>query len=87
MSNKIGLSVNGEKTLMGALERDLPVFVTFRTKRGYERTMECSRSVHCVPQDGKDDPKLNNDKIIAVYDYQNSAWRSFRKDSVLYFEV
>lgn len=69
-----------------ALESQENVYVTFTTKRGVERTMHCSRASN-VPIQGKDDPKLNHPSIIAVYDYQNSAWRSFRKDSVISFVV
>jgi hypothetical protein len=86
MNNKVGLTQDGEVALLDLLETFKNVYVTFRTKRGNERTMHCSRALEHVPQEGKNDFRLNGPDIIAVYDYQNSAWRSFRKDSVLYFE-
>jgi hypothetical protein len=75
------------ESLQNALESFKDVYVTFSTKRGTNRTMHCSRKSGDVPQEGKDDFKLNGPAIVAVYDYQNSAWRSFRKDSVISFEV
>jgi hypothetical protein len=84
--NKIGLTKEGEEALLDLLETFKNVYVTFRTKKGNEREMHCSRASEHVPQEGKLDSRLNGPEIIAVYDHQNSAWRSFRKDSVLYFE-
>lgn len=75
------------ESLQNALESFKDVYVTFTTKRGTERTMHCSRKPDAVPQEGRDDFRLNGPAIMAVYDYQNSAWRSFRKDSVISFEV
>ena len=69
--------------LQNALESFENVFVTFHTKRGTKRVMHCSRKDMAPPNT----IALNHDSIIAVYDYQNSAWRSFRKDSVISFEV
>lgn len=75
--------------MLAWLARDLEAYdhvhVTFRTKAGHIRTMDCSRKAS-MPS-GRDDAKLNNEQIIAVYDHQNSAWRSFRKDSVQSYEV
>ena len=48
--------------------------------------MHCTK-VPYVNQEGRDNPALNHSSIIAVYDHQNSAWRSFRKDQVISFEV
>lgn len=67
-----------------------PVLVKFNTKTGKVRVMRCTRNLDLVPErlhDGINDFRLNGDSIIAVYDLQNSAWRSFRKDSVISYEV
>ena len=74
------------ETLQTALERSEHVHVLFTTKKGTKRLMDCSRA-STVPSEGRNEPKLNHPSIIAVYDHQNSAWRSFRKDSVINFEV
>ena len=78
------------KTLLNALESYSTVFVKFHTKLGKERTMRCSRLFSSIPEqyhEGVDDFRINGDSIIGVFDFQNSAWRSFRKDSVISFEV
>lgn len=74
------------ESLLNALEQYETVYVTYTTKSEKERVMCCSRK-STMPSDGRDAPKLNHSTIIAVYDHQNSAWRSFRKDSVSAFEV
>lgn len=74
------------ESLLNALEAFEHVYVTYTTKAGNNRVMHCSRK-STMPSDGRYAPKLNHSSIIAVYDHQNSAWRSFRKDSVKCFEV
>ena len=66
------------------------VSVRFRTKVGTERVMECTQMLLYVPtelQDGRFDFRLNGPDIICVFDYQNSGYRAFRKDSVLSYEI
>lgn len=66
------------------------VAVTFTTKKGLVRTMHCTTNEKNIPSedlDGRNDPKLIGEAIIAVYDYDNSAWRAFRKDAVTSHEV
>lgn len=78
------------ESLLYALETNFEVDVTFTTKLGKTRVMRCSRYLPAIPEDqheGEHDFRLNHESIIAVYDFQNSAWRSFRKDSVISFEV
>lgn len=77
-------------SLENALETYPHVSVLFHTKTGKERLMHCSRLLSVVPEqdhDGRYDFKINHPSIIGVYDLQNSAWRSFRKDSVISFEA
>lgn len=74
--------------LLPTLEAYQHVFVRFQTKTGIPRTMTCTRNLEHVPtwnRNGRFDPLLNNEKIVCIYDYQNSAWRAFRKDSVISF--
>ena len=64
------------------------VFVKFRTKLGDTRTMTCTRNLKHVPEynwNGRFEPQLNHREIVCIYDYQNSGWRAFRKDSVISF--
>jgi hypothetical protein len=66
------------------------VVVTFTTKKGLVRTMNCTTNEYNIPKeelDGRNDPKLNGEAIVAVYDYDNSAWRAFRKDAVISYKV
>ena len=65
-----------------------PVKVTFTKKDGTERLMECTTSPELVPQEviaedaaPKREKKVNED-VQSVYDLENSAWKSFRWDSV-----
>ena len=77
-------------SLLTALESTPEVIVTFRTKRGDNRAMRCSKLLEAIPEDhhdGRNDYRLQGESIVCVYDFQNSAWRSFRKDSVISFEV
>lgn len=77
-------------SLLEALQSNPEVLVTFRTKAGTERVMRCSKQLTAIPEDkheGRFDTRLNGESIVCVYDFQNSAWRSFRKDSVISFIV
>ena len=76
------------KNLLSTLETHQHVFVKFQTKAGIPRTMTCTRNLKHVPEcnwNGRFEPQLNKEKIVCIYDYQNSAWRAFRKDSVISF--
>jgi hypothetical protein len=84
--------MTSEQILIETLDKNVEVAVTFKTKAGTTRTMQCTRMLSMIPQSdsgyvGIGDPKLDNASSIAVYDYQNSAWRAFRHDSVLSYEV
>ena len=80
------------ETLIDTLNTNVEVGVTFKTKAGATRTMQCTRLESMIPESesgytGIGDTKLDNMASIAVYDYQNSAWRAFRKDSVINYVV
>ncbi len=72
-----------------------PVTVTFTKKDGTERIMECTTSPNLVPVveevhvTNTDNPidfpkqkKKVNEDVMAVYDLESKAWKSFRWDSV-----
>lgn len=78
--------------LIEVLNNNVEVYVQFNTKAGTIREMNCTRMLSMIPQYdsgyvGIGDPKLDNDISIAVFDYQNFAWRAFRKDSVISYSV
>ena len=73
-----------------ALDNHPYVAVEFATKSGKVRVMRCTKMLSAIPEEhheGRYDFKINHPSIIGVWDLQNSAWRSFRKDSVLSFEA
>jgi hypothetical protein len=80
------------ENLIKTLNECVEVEVTFKTKAGTVRKMQCTRMLSMIPESdsgyvGIGDTKLDNAASIAVYDYQNSAWRAFRKDSVISYNV
>ena len=60
--------------------------VTFTKKDGTERVMNCTLQESVVPQVkvSPDDTEVRkvNDAVLAVWDTDKSAWRSFRIDSI-----
>lgn len=74
------------------LLKDTVVTVKF-TKQSddSERTMFCTQKFELIPT--ADHPKQSsvpravNEDICKVYDVELNAWRSFRKDSVISYEI
>ena len=60
------------------------ITVTFTKVDGSERVMNCTlNSSHLPPQmDIKEASAKDNPNVLAVWDVDKSAWRSFRIDSV-----
>jgi hypothetical protein len=63
------------------------VTVTFTKKDGSERVMRCTLQDEFLPaQDVKDikEGKVRNktEEVVAVWDLEKEAWRSFRLDSI-----
>lgn len=76
--------------LVDSLETNDLNIVKFKTKTGTMREMACTRVLSAIPEfqhDGRFEPQLNREQIICVYDFTNSAWRAFRKDSVVSFRT
>lgn len=63
--------------------------VTFTKKDGSERVMKCTLQESVVPAatTTATTVKKVNDQVLAVWDIDKSAWRSFRLDSVKSVEV
>ena len=58
--------------------------VTFTKKNGEERTMFCTLMSEFLPETKetkKTDQKVN-EEVLAVWDLDKDAWRSFRLDSI-----
>lgn len=85
--NNMNSAVNtpeGREWLTGVL-RDGPVDVVFIKSDGTERKMHCTlQEGVVVPHEKKTERvKENHDDILAVWDLEKSAWRSFKLGSVL----
>lgn len=68
------------------------VTVTFTKKDGSERVMRCTLQEELLPaQDVKDikEGKVRNktEEVVAVWDLEKEAWRSFRLDSITAVKV
>jgi hypothetical protein len=66
-----------------------PHFVTFTKVDGTVRTMKCTLNEKYIPQSEPkktDRVKKENDQVLAVWDLENSGWRSFRYDSITKIE-
>jgi len=68
------------------------VTVTFTKKDGSERVMRCTLQEEFLPaQDVKDikEGKVRNktEEVVAVWDLEKEAWRSFRLDSITAVKV
>lgn len=61
-----------------------PVKVVFTKKDGTDREMNCTlQEGVVVPHENKTDrTKVENDEILAVWDIDKNAWRSFRLDTI-----
>jgi hypothetical protein len=61
------------------------VKVSFTKVDGERRDMTCSLSSALLPQPKIDSEskKRHNDDVLAVFDTEKQAWRSFRIDSVI----
>lgn len=64
-------------------------WVTFKKVNGEMRTMHCTLQEQYLPQQMHTDEVASkkSDTAIAVWDLEKEAWRSFRVDSVVKFEV
>ena len=60
------------------------ITVTFTKVDGSERVMKCTLNKTHLPEqkDLEEASTKDNPKVLAVWDVEKSAWRSFRIDSV-----
>ena len=73
--------------------RENVIEVFFTKVGGAERVMLCTLKPNLLPPkylEEKEEEKTfhkQNPDVIAVWDLQNNAWRSFRIDSVMYVQI
>lgn len=60
------------------------IYVTFTKKNGEERIMKCTLKDEYIISEEKKSVSIRkeNTEVLPVWDLENSAWRSFRIDSV-----
>jgi len=92
LTNNSGLTPAMLSEAVGKLLKDTVVTVKFtKVSDGSERTMACTKNFELIP--ASDYPKqealptIQNEEILKVYDMEKCAWRSFRKDSIISYEV
>ena len=79
-----------EKTEITNTLRENVCKVTFTKVDGTERVMRCTLQEAYLPTVVKDEtkqPRKKNDKVVAVWDLEKDAWRSFLINSVKDLEV
>ena len=70
------------ETLVEGLKRDV-LTINFTKVNGEERVMNCTLNETLLPEAiTSDSEKKENLDVIAVWDTDKDAWRSFRVDSV-----
>ena len=84
--------MNAQTVELDTLLKDTVVTVKFtKQSDGSERTMICTKNFALIPSEDYPQqdamPKVVNEDIMKVYDMEKCAWRSFRKDSVISYEV
>lgn len=78
-----------EKDWLKGLLRDGLVTVDFIKKDGTTRKMVCTLSESKIPAASapKGSTKAQSDEALAVFDVENSGWRSFRYDSITHIQA
>lgn len=83
MEQKALHTPEGREFIMSHLRMG-PMKVTFTKKDGTERIMNCTlqEGVMVAHEKTTDRVKEENTELIAVWDLDKQAWRSFRLDSI-----
>jgi hypothetical protein len=69
------------EALVKSLQKNI-MSVIFTKKNGEERTMHCTLNETLLPETTGDSEKKENLEVLAVWDVDIDAWRSFRLDSI-----
>ena len=67
--------------LVKSLQKNV-MSVVFTKVNGEERKMICTLSEYIVPETTSESTKKENLEVLAVWDIDKDAWRSFRLDSI-----
>lgn len=87
MGLKVDEAIELTKDAIHSILTNNVVVVTFTKKDGEERVMKCTLNENLLPPKDPDvKPKKKSEDVIAVWDLDKSAWRSFRYDSVKHLE-
>jgi len=75
-------------TLKDLLKRKI-LKITFKKKDGTERTMNCTLLEDIVPVYEKKTERVKkvNEEVLAVWDLDKEAFRSFKLDSLIDYQV
>ena len=92
MNNEvIAFKAKKEKDWLITLLRERSVEILFTKKDGSDRLMKCTLQEDKIPAENapKGVERAKNDEVLAVFDVEKSAWRSFRWDSIksIHFEL
>lgn len=92
MNNEvIAFKAKKEKDWLITLLRERSVEILFTKKDGSDRLMKCTLQEDKIPAENapKGAERAKNDEVLAVFDVEKSAWRSFRWDSIksIHFEM
>jgi hypothetical protein len=69
------------------LLRENIVNLKFKKINGDERVMNCTLSSEYIPEAKTESKKKPNSDIVSIWSVDDNGWRSFRKDSVITYEV
>lgn len=69
------------------LLRENILTVKFKKINGDERILKCTLKADYIPESSSEKTKKANDKIYSVWSIDDNGWRSFRKDSVISYDV
>jgi len=80
-----------KETLQKLLKQHI-LEIKFKKVDGTDRTMICSLKKQLLPEnaqteDNNKQTKKENSDVVAVWDLENDAFRSFRIDSLLEYQV
>jgi len=83
------MDLDNVKEWLPTVLKNCQASVTFTKKDGTERVMLCTlKEDKIVTEEKKTDRvKKENTDILAVWDLDNNAWRSFRYDSIKHVEL